>query len=377
MSLVEATRSPRPPWRGFFNNTKALPGPSKGHLEGLTLAGDGITASSRLMEWINCIKFTELRELCILDRVSLDVLRPLSLMAADGELKHLRRLSLKINSSGSTDDISLDKIVSHMLDLLEPLQELSMLDYVGPRTLHSVLGHHSTSLRKLELVPTANTRMAMTLRGHIEDIRQKCRGLRELSLTIPRTKGDQDEVDMYCNFGKFRHLTDLSLLFDCSNQRWRDLEEPPPPPALVRDILVNAAVDSTLAQSIFRTIRAADSLSPSPLQTLRLRVDTSAFMHVWNDYEFSSMVGWIGRSWLCQRQSQYDGVQGIAAVELQVQHRQAYRQLMDDDWELSFLHGSVYEKVWKELWPGGNGDWMDDWISFPLAGKFSELPSMR
>lgn len=371
MALMEATRSPRPPWRGFFNNTtKAPPGPSKGLIEGLTLGGNRITASSGLMEWINFIKVSKLRELCILNSVSLDVLRTLSLMAADGQLKHLRRLSLEINPWGPTDDASPDEIVSHMLDHLAPLQELSMLDHVGPRTLHSILGHHSTSLRKLELVPTANPQMAMTLRGRVEDIRQQCQGLRELSLMIPRTKGDQDEVDMYCSLGKFKHITDLSLVFDCSNQQWRDLEEPRPSPALVRDILINTAVDSTLAQSIFRTICAAGSSSPSPLQTLRLSIDASAFLHAWKDYDFSHLVGWIGRSWLCHRQSQYDGAQEIAAVELQVQQRKYYGELIDDDWELSFLHGSVYEKVWKELWPGKNGDWKDDWMSFPLAGKF-------
>ena len=77
----------------------------------------------------------------------------------------LRTVSSSINPWGSPDDTSPDQISSHMLDHLPPLQELSMLDYVGPRTLQSILGRHSTSLRKLELVPKENPQMAMALRG--------------------------------------------------------------------------------------------------------------------------------------------------------------------------------------------------------------------
>lgn len=74
----------------------------------------------------------------------------------------------------------------------------------------------------------------------------------------------------------------------------------------VRQDLINSAVDSSLALAIFRAISTTNAL-----QYLRLQVSMNGtFAGDWADGDFINIVHWIGRKWVCTRDS--DGGKIIA-----------------------------------------------------------------
>ncbi|KAK6069381.1 hypothetical protein SCUP515_09086 [Seiridium cupressi] len=366
--LLEATRTSRPLWRGFFID-KETPEQPPAPLESLVLDGEDHITSETLTEWNQHIDLSKLGSLKIPAAVNLDVLPTLVHMAAGGKFGSLHKLSLEVHSIDPQGYSRLDAEISQLFENIQSLAELEIAGYYGPKSFSAIMQHHGRSLYRLCLTSSSkHAQETITSLTKVEVIQQYCSNLRDLSLAIPRTKGDEQEVAIYHTLGKFRHLRRLSLLLECSNQRWDELGADSPPTDLVRDIFVNTAVDRSLARSIFHVISTADPSAPSPLELLRLSVDASTFIDVWNDYDFRNIICWIGRSWLCQRPPRDDHRGEITAHEIQTQHRQQYKEFMDENWELSFGHGLVYEKVWKELWPETTGNWMNDWRSFPLAG---------
>jgi hypothetical protein len=115
---------------------------------------------------------------------------------------------------------------------------------------------------------------------HIEELRHYCPILEELTLLMPRTGGDEQEVALYRALGTFPWLKRISLIFDCSKFNvCRMLENfHLNTPENVRIALIKAAVDSSLASSIFSTIDNAglchDPTSHSRLECLTLKVRT-------------------------------------------------------------------------------------------------------
>lgn len=363
--MLEATRTARPPWSGFPRHQK---GPTylRGRLDSLVIGGEGITTLERLTEWARHINFSELHSLEVSNTVHLDVLQALALMSVDGTLKRLCRIFFGVCSSGPEGLLRLDETSSRFLDHLLPLEELGITGHCGPKTFSAIL-QHGRSLHKLCLISSEDNQASMNSLTQIELILQLCPSLRSLALMIPRMKGNEQEIAIYRILGNFLHLKHLSLLLECSSQRWDDLNLGTPPPDLIRDILVNAAVDASLVRSIFYTISRANCSALSPLESLKIAVDTSTFIDVCNDYDFRNIVCWIGRSWLCRRRPRDDHGGEVTADEIGTRQRQQYEEFMDDNWKLSFGHGLVYETVWRELWPETTGKWLDDWSSFPLT----------
>lgn len=366
--LEEAVRTPRPPWRGFFQN-RFRARTSLGRLTSLALDGEGTAKLETLLDWGRHIDLSKLCSLEMSQGAMLEEVQAMALIAESGRFRGLRKLSLKVLAFDLQKRRQLDAAITQLLEHLHGLVELEMTSYCGPSSFSVILKHHGKFLYELRFMPERPYRETTTSLTLIEAVLEHCPNLRGLSLTIPRTKGDGQELAMYRALARFPHLRQLSLTLECSSQRWDELGLNLPPVDLVRDILINAAVDASLARSIFLTISDAKSPTSPPLETLKVSVYQSTFTHVWDDYDFGKLIGWIGRSWMCCRYPRDDHGGEVTTDEIQARLREMNQELMDEDWELGYGHGLIYEKVWKELWPTTTGNWMNDWKSFPLVGE--------
>jgi hypothetical protein len=172
--------------------------------------------------------------------------------------------------------------------------------------------------------------------------------------------------------GALSRLKRLSLLLDCSVLEGPDANVfTPLAQHQARDIFINAALDSSLAVSIFRIIFDTNTIA-SPTnrgssQHLKLKISAAALSQGgWTRTEIDGITNWIGRSWACERDSTTKHSANISVREIGKQKREKMGEYLEPQMEECLNYGTVYEKIWKEIWPERTGDWREDWWSFPL-----------
>ena len=373
----------RPPWQGFFPSrvsTSAEPPVAKGCLKTLHLGG--LPLNTRQLEvWDSHTDFSKLCSLRI-HNISLDAIEALVRVARSDNFKSLHTLALSIpifdESSVQANKLSVDVL----LQTLSPLQHIELTGLMGERTFMAILHQHGGTLAKLKLIPgfqgvcsTGPPTPFVISYAHIQDLRQQCPGLRDLELLLPRSKGDQQEVDIYRALGQLPKLKRLSLLLDCSKRditgviKMGCLQLGAHNTPVVRDCLINAAVDSSLASSIFNLVYHSQKQSygvPDPFfRQLKLRVvHAGVFGDVWeDDADFSTILHWLGRSWHCERDPRDSHSEHLRVWEVGKDNREDLKQWLDEDPSYA---GEGFKDIWTGLWPEKTGDWREDWASFPL-----------
>ncbi|RYP61559.1 hypothetical protein DL771_010080 [Monosporascus sp. 5C6A] len=367
IDLQDAYATPRPPWQGFFPGSPRRE-TSAGHLQHLMLGWGGLSSDS-IMAWSNRTNFDELRSLEIDDDISLEVLRTMTSLAQGGTFQSLRRLALAVRSEEQAEWIHMDEATGLFLEALGPLEDLSLSGFCANVSFNAVLDRHGRSLRKLRLIPARKYRMVTTQfalsHQRIEEIAQGCPDLAQVEFLVPRTQGDEQEVAIYGALGQLKRLRRVSLLLDCSRM---DLSNVEPGGCVrlgpnenvatedIRDAFVNAAVDSYLAISIFRTITADN---PN-LERLKLKVyGAGDFGSGCFDTYMLDIMQWIGRSWVCTRNREE-----VVAKEL----GKSKRLRRGEDLESNIEDGE-YEKAWRSIWPDKTGNWKAGWSSLPLSER--------
>lgn len=151
--------------------------------------------------------------------------------------------------------------------------------------------------------------------------------IEELTITIPRTKGDAQEVAIYRALGSMTKLQTVRLSLDfpssippdknvliSNDPRFDELEAEPfsvggTPigrglhDGRIRDDMINRAVDETLARSIFEMISSAKERSRYPVKHLELTSRHTLMFRIRNMYlmEFRLVQTLIEREWLLDR----------------------------------------------------------------------------
>lgn len=365
-------RSGKPKWKGFFIND----GRSwdtvyrKGSLHALYLNG---ASKLRLHQWSNYTDFDKLRRLHLGD-TSIDAVQVLATIGEGGGLSSLSSLALMPKARNKEQAVVADGSICRLLRAMKPLQSLELEKEIGDGTWRAVIDQHGNSLRELRFVPAQQSDYddVETFVLSCDKIRLLsgiCSKLEKLELRVPRTHGDEDEIDIYRNLGRLPRLKSISLILECSvvdppearhGESFIEMGGGELPASVFRAALINTAMDSTLAQSIFETIATARAhASGCSLVTLKLKIDGAGnFGRTWVDNETRITLEWIGQSWLMRRDSR-DG-------DLITQRIKSF---VDD---LDILKDDFFERddlraVWMDIWPGSRGDRRNQWHSFPLS----------
>lgn len=282
-----------------------------------------------------------------------------------------------------------------------PLERLTVKGPIDVHAVEAILSCHGPRLKMLSLHPLesdhniSNARPEREIplvftKGLIEQIQVQCPQLEELSIPVKRNQSSASEAEIYKHFGKMTQLRHLFLNLDCSN--WRvmrdDLYNPQyvgedqmpalydtvfiddqevvlrPSPVKVGELkatFINAAVDETLARSIWTTI--SNNKTGKRLDCLKLWTTGAGSWSGWAAHVpgVDTFVQDLSRSWLIER-AKRDGDEEITVRELGKQWREREQR------NVTSSHRLVQGKVFHAIWPRkeNSNDWRDDWSSFPL-----------
>jgi hypothetical protein len=229
---------------------------------------------------------------------------------------------------------------------------------------------------------------------HIHALADVCPNTQELTIDIRRTRGDAAEIARYRSLGHLARLRELNLNLDVSPpgliqadadhntaiEPWFDQQDAkylpghlsPYREGHVRDLLVNKAIDESLARSIFHLINDAKPISTGqPLEMLKLSVfgeDALRYGPDGNSSPFSTLLLALEPRWELRRDVRDDARNVIPANE--------FGCTVDPDFYRMYYSenepGNKYwSDIWRRVWPverrRHGWDWWDDWNSFPLA----------
>lgn len=206
--------TPWQPWKGFtLDNEKHSS--SQGSLRFLRLSTYEDITSQLVKDWRASTDFSVLRTLKLESIIEEDAAEFLS---TNCSFPSLTNLSLKLGARNHDDPPPTRDYFDAANRFLRSLPRLNTLSLVGniPQvTLDTTLGHHGSSLHKLLLACQQVT--GLLLQRHIADIKEYCPLLEDLSLSIPRSRGDASEVAAYKTLGSIPRLQRLRLDLDASD----------------------------------------------------------------------------------------------------------------------------------------------------------------
>lgn len=266
----------------------------------------------------------------------------------------------------------------------EPLTQLSVSGPLEPKILDAMLHRHGRTLKELMLYPREREfrgdsdrnreEIPMVLtKQHILQIQAECPALEDLAIPVKRMQSSAAEVDIYRSLAKMEHLQSLLLILDCSE--WRVKRDSTYDPAfdeedsrpgqfgykrgVLRELLMNCAVDEALARSIWETTRGK-RLESLKLWTTGAGQFGTGQIHIAEDF-YTHM----SRSWLIKRVPR-DDKEVVLVKELGRAEREAkdaYRRTVG-----SKGPRPKEMEVFRRIWPSkeGSESWYDDWSSVPL-----------
>jgi hypothetical protein len=286
--------SPRAKIKRAFPGLKidpALEG-QKGKLTSLVLRG----RASDLGLWDRCTDFNALHTL-MLKYVDAGLLE---WAATSASFTSLKILEVQIYGGDS-------QTISNFLASLPLLEDISIRGPITNETIKAILDHHRSTVHALSL-PSLSCTIAQ-----LEDFSASLPLLTHLSITIPRTQGDENETMLYTYLGTFPRLHTLHLTLDCatdishepvhtgrspytrSQQDARTLKR-------LRRTLINCAIDAALVTQIFQRVAAGSA----PLHRLELSiVNAGATVSRGEVHEVQREEYWVYRyfnwRWTCVR----------------------------------------------------------------------------
>lgn len=303
--------------------------------------------------------------------------------------------------------------------LLHDLPELTTLQIKRWNRAISFLPSLSPNLRKLDLSTWVGSGNAALRDDHIHQLAEACPNLQHLTLEVRRSRGNSVEVARYRSLGRIPRLQELYICLDVplpghiqmnpdgsattsrdtAIEPWFDEQDAKYLPwpfegyreGHIRDVLINSAIDESLARSIFEVIdRAKPTSSPggvSPLSLERLELRVRGGVELpYHPYAADStalrrLLDALTREWRVERDVRDDSRGVLHAVNLaqDVTKRvsrlaQSYRVGEDETWESlippyeSARTRQYWFGLWRRTWPieRESLSWWEDWASRPL-----------
>jgi hypothetical protein len=276
------------------------------------------------------------------------------------------------------DRVDVESTMIRLFQSLHPLVELGIVG-AGITAFEAILKRHGGKLQVFCV-----EKFILSLQ-QVEQLRESCPRIRELGIEILRSAGDHVEVETYRTLGSMRNLKSLSLLLQHTDYCHEDEPDEPgllwPPPddeedreamaIAIRQVFVNAAVDESLARSIFHQMLAAHTSIkaglPPRLSYIRLQVGRARPVNGREMcMDFKGVLGWIGRSWVCRRDPRDTHQSDVTVEEVDVDIRLRNGERLDDEMDELFPNEECAD-AWKALWPDTGAGWKEEWQSFPLA----------
>lgn len=367
-----------------------------------------------LAYWTAATDWSRLRELSMCT----SWLRPMSGMPDEHVFNHLRtkiafpsleKLALEIPTAENVlDEAAVASAARRFICTLPPLSVLLLSGYMDYALLAPVLKLHGMKLRILDLSPLIGGIDHGVYFNHVtSDVESlsaslsHCQRLEELTITVPRTCGDRREVAVYRAIGSLPRLQQVNITLDArhpdffSNIAIDESEAPAdmdfdawdnevlddwftiypesgpgPRKGHVRKLFINTAIDSTLAESIFRAMASAKPTGSFPLEEARFTIiEDSHDMSLGWATGFGGVSSIISKNWTVKR-SQKDDQRDLLISVPWSDKRSGYstwhhRSLVTQYW-------STIKAPFRKLWPSprqgydGPEGWENDWKSFPL-----------
>lgn len=332
---LKAIQSCRPTWLSAeYPWDEVTPRLGLGRLDLLSLFGN---VEIEMKIWNSVTDFGVLRRLELQGTSSVSLLHTLASMARENQLRSLRELRMNCFA---------DQPTAELLLALLPLEVLALYDCLGRSTFEALLDRHGQTLSELALHPEDEDRFILS-HPEVRQIQQRCPKLQKIDLTIHRHQGGPEEVAIYRALGQLARLTHATLVLECGS-----FDKEKDPRENLRKILINAAMDKSLALAIFREMSAT---SGAPLQ--RLRLEMSYPMSEVSGWEgLDHLLDWVARDWVCEKYGR--GVTG---------HRIFFDEWAMEDIEDDLVMAPRCVALWADIWPRKTGDWKRDWSSFPLS----------
>jgi hypothetical protein len=358
-------------WRDFSADFKPVPAACLDSLS-LDLGGGHGPVEEILLKLGNIVDLSRLRSL------DMSVYSNPSLLAQAASLFHsLDRLFVTMDARAKrNEDVNEDdEEMVAAVRAFAPVRFLCLRGLRSTSSLDHILQHHSTSLQGLAIEASEDPRRYLRIwdngykypvldSQHISQLVDCCPNLQELRLPIKRQGGSPRECNMYRALGQFTQLHTLILDLHC-DPRQSPIGPETASTACLRETLINAATDESLARSIWDLI-----VSCQPSQRLR-KLRIIPFGANFYAREEKHVIRQLSHSFLLTRPDFSD---------LYSQRNPVVRKIGKEAWKLWREHGITdygrvhipqhVEDLLHEIWPSTRGvpteHWNDYWESFPL-----------
>jgi hypothetical protein len=303
-----------------------------GSLTSLTLTRTGSTSMS-LQAWSRVTNFAKLQHLALGQGTWTG--DDLTWLIDSRPLPHLT--SFEIYRPGS---LALHHRLTPLIRSLPPLKRLILHVWIDRNLWNAAVETHGATLVTLHLNRTVDPEHRHMTHREVRDLVLRCPLLEDLVLHVRRSKSDRDEKLIYKALGSMRHLRTATLHMNAWNgppgsvststtsalERKTASASPPTEPAytstpgpdghsipthIARSLLLNAAVDDSLARSIWHLVAGGRTT----LQTLTLipePLPEHAYMHDRYTYSFMPnaatrrIISKLARCYFLQRPVQQD-----------------------------------------------------------------------
>lgn len=367
---------------------------SIGSLQYLRLS-DHLPISKRAMEeWEAHTDFSLLQTLNFQSLVGKDAFNHLAINA---NFSSLAALALNFRPEYDQRRHTLDyyKSARNFLHSLPPLSTLALRYWHCDLSLDFLPDRHGSHLRELTISACVDQRLTSE---DVSLITDNCLQLENLTITIPRSRGDAAEVTFYRALSSLPRLQYLDLTLDASDPAVLiyddtveafdpddpDGPEPPNDPVFddfdqdicegtkqgyrfprnghIRHALANGALDEPLACTIFQVI-ARKRTGSLRLERMTVRLKGAGnFTTLKSRGNFEEVMQHLTRAWRVERNPRDDHCGDLVAREVKVDMAQR------NYWRFGKMEPWL-ERIFRRIWPGkdGGSNWWEDWYGLPLA----------
>jgi hypothetical protein len=377
LSLNQNVALGKPPWRGFFLD--GTPESDLHHAGKLRSLICDRYVYRNLNYWASLTDFGNLR--CL--HLSWDDADGIIMaqMAIRGCFKHLHTLRL-----GEIEDESDEgqESLTLFFENIHPLRQLRLSGYIVSETFDVILRRHGRTLSSLEVSPSpsdgveSETPPVAFNKEVVQRLADLCPNLEQIKIPLARTRGDIEETGIYRALSRLPRLRCALLRLQygigpVDDGSWDEETgggNPPAyifsnpedlPPAYLRELFSNIALDEPLALSIFNIVASGGSL-----KYLSLKIDRAYTRKLYHS-GLTDLLRWFSRSWILKRD-----VRGIdTAVEIQPEETaragKEWIYQISEEGMAADRGEEVYVEAFKALWPQKTEEWWNDWTSLPLA----------
>lgn len=368
-------------WKGFDGKglPKKCPFP-KGSLRKISCAG-------------NLEEFEQVADLTALESLQevqahaqmLSLLRRLA--CSSPGLPYLSWLELSLLEDCDSDDLELflgaiPPLKSLFLASHRPMHERAPPFEVGDGALRVMVERHGPSLRQLRLPGDVDLQRS-------QELSASCSRLRQLDVSVRRTRGDSAEVAVYRELARLPALESVCIRLNCMSEGIPPYDPDaeivpggaPKPPAdhdLLRRNLVNSAIDRTLARAIFGIVSNGGL---NRVHRLSLLAENEGVIPDQGGRRLmETLLCWIALDWVCDK-NPGDGSVSVREMDHgRLAEPQPCEELQTDFgrideadaaptrryWDRADPSTEAIGEVWRSLWPEATGDKSNSWSSLPL-----------